>query len=98
MHAIELSNFGLENLGMSELQTPSPSDHEVLVKFEAASLNPRDAQIISGGFTPNVAFPLIPLSDGAGIVTDVGSAVTRFREGDRVTPLFFPNWYSGEAS
>jgi len=79
---------------------PMPGDPgagEVLIKFAAASVNPRDSQIISGQFTPNVEFPLIPLSDGAGEVVAVGEGVTRVETGDLVTPLFFPNWVSGEA-
>ena len=97
MLAINLTRFGLDHLTPVDTPLPAPSQSEVLVKFEAASLNPRDAQIIAGAFTPNVNFPLIPLSDGAGAIAAVGDAVTRFKVGDRVTPLFFPNWISGEA-
>ena len=98
MRAIQLTSFGLEHLELVEIAASDPSEHEVLVRFGAASLNPRDAQIITGNFTPDVVFPLIPLSDGAGTVTKVGASVKRFKPGDRVTPLFFPNWHSGEAT
>jgi NADPH:quinone reductase-like Zn-dependent oxidoreductase len=97
MLTINLTQFGLDNLTPVDVPVPTPSQSEVLVKLEAASLNPRDAQIIAGAFTPNVDFPLIPLSDGAGTIAAVGDAVTRFKVGDRVTPSFFPNWISGEA-
>lgn len=98
MQAIHLSNFGSKNLSLTEHVVTAPADYEVVVRLEAASLNPRDSQIIAGHFTPNVAFPLVPLSDGAGTVTQVGSAVSRFKVGDRVTSLFFPHWHSGEAT
>ena len=65
--------------------------------MNAASVNPRDYQIAVGQFTPNVEFPLIPLSDGAGEVIAVGPGVSRVSIGDMVTPLFFPDWISGEA-
>jgi NADPH:quinone reductase-like Zn-dependent oxidoreductase len=65
--------------------------------MQAASVNPRDYQIVTGHFTPNVSFPLIPLSDGAGEVVALGDGVTRVSVGDLVTPLFFPDWLSGEA-
>ena len=39
--------------------------------------------------------PLVPLSDGAGEVEDVGASVTRLKKGDRVVGLFFPRWQSG---
>ena len=39
--------------------------------------------------------PLIPVSDGVGIVKATGSGVKRVSEGDRVCPLFMQNWISG---
>lgn len=97
MREIQLTAFGSENLTVAEVEKPEPGTGEVLVKFGAASLNPRDAQIIAGQFTPNISFPLVPLSDGAGVVEAVGQGVTRVQRGDMVTPTFFPNWLSGEA-
>ncbi len=98
MQTLHLSNFGSDNLSLTDVTVSEPSAYEVVVRLEAASLNPRDSQIISGHFTPNVEFPLIPLSDGAGTVIQVGAAVTRFKVGDGVTSLFFPNWHEGEAT
>jgi len=39
--------------------------------------------------------PRIPVSDGVGVVADVGDRVTRFRAGDRVAGIFNPNWLDG---
>ena len=97
MQAIQLNGFGLDQLQRVELDQPEAGPGEVLVKMGAASVNPRDYQIITGQFTPNVAFPLVPLSDGAGEVVAIGEGVSRVDVGDLVTPLFFPNWISGEA-
>ena len=98
MRAWELAGFGLDNLQQVEIERPTLGPNDVLVRLEAASLNPRDCQIISGHFTPNVNFPLVPLSDGAGTVVEVGEQVSRLGVGDTVTPLFFPYWVSGEAT
>ena len=98
MRAWELAGFGLDNLQQVEIERPTLGPNDVLVRLEAASLNPRDCQIISGHFTPNVNFPLVPLSDGAGTVVEVGEQVSRLEVGDTVTPLFFPYWVSGEAT
>ncbi|MCA9612567.1 MAG: NAD(P)-dependent alcohol dehydrogenase [Myxococcales bacterium] len=63
---------------------------EVRVRVRAASLNYRDLLVARG-----VKSPRVPLSDGAGVVTEVGAAVTRFRVGDRVMGAFFPTWLDG---
>jgi NADPH:quinone reductase-like Zn-dependent oxidoreductase len=42
--------------------------------------------------------PLIMLSDGVGFIDAIGDGVTRFKEGDRVCPLFFQSWTGGDAS
>ncbi|MFT6287435.1 MAG: NADPH:quinone reductase-like Zn-dependent oxidoreductase [Alcanivorax sp.] len=97
MREIQLKAFGTANLITVEVDKPAPGPGEILIRFEAASINPRDAQIIAGQFTPNVEFPLVPMSDGAGIVEATGEGVTRVRQGDLVTPMFFPHWISGEA-
>lgn len=97
MKAWQLKGFGLDNLERVELEKPEPGAHDVLVHFQAASINPRDYQIAMGQFTPNVTFPLVPLSDGAGEVIATGDSVSRVQVGDRVSPLFFPNWITAEA-
>jgi len=98
MKAIHLTGFGLDRLKLKETPQPRPGPGEVLVQFAAASLNPRDQQVVTGQFTPHVEFPLVPLSDGAGAVVELGAGVQRFAVGDSVTPLFFPRWISGEAT
>lgn len=97
MRAWHLTSFGLAHLEPVDIAQPEPGPNEVLVRFEAASVNPRDSQIIAGQLTPNVPFPLVPLSDGAGTVVAVGDDVTRFAVDDLVAPSFFPNWIEGEA-
>ncbi|HLO78653.1 MAG TPA: NAD(P)-dependent alcohol dehydrogenase [Magnetospirillum sp.] len=71
-----------------------PGVGQVLVRMEAASLNYRDLLVLRGlsGETKN---GLVPLSDGAGTVIAVGSAVKRWRVGDRVASSFFGEWASG---
>ncbi len=93
-----LPQFGLDNLQLVELEQPQPQADEVRIRFRAASVNSRDLQIVSGVFAPDQALPIIPLSDGAGVVEQVGAEVTELAVGDLVCPLFFPEWLSGEAA
>lgn len=89
--------FGLENLKAIELDKPTPRPGQVLVKLDHACLNYRDLAIVSG-FGGNYPLPLVPLSDGAGHVVEVGAGVSRVAVGDAVAPLFFQNWSGGEAT
>jgi len=62
--------------------------------MKAASLNYRDLLTVKG-VAGQFPLPLIPFSDGAGEVADVGAGVTRVQPGDKVCPLFFQSWLSG---
>jgi NADPH:quinone reductase-like Zn-dependent oxidoreductase len=85
-------SFGVENLRRVERAVESPGHGEVLVRIEAASLNYRDLLMVKGQYNPRQPLPLVPCSDGAGVVVATGPAVTRFEVGDRVMPLFAPDW------
>lgn len=87
--------FGLESLRVDERPCPSPRRGEVLLAMKAASLNYRDTIVVEGGYGPRVQTPLIPVSDGVGVVTAVGEGVGRVKVGDRVAPLFFQSWFGG---
>jgi NADPH:quinone reductase-like Zn-dependent oxidoreductase len=51
--------------------------------------------VLRGMYPGGSPVPLVPGSDGAGDVVETGSAVTRFKVGDRVTTSFFPDWIEG---
>ncbi|MDQ3710966.1 MAG: NAD(P)-dependent alcohol dehydrogenase [Acidobacteriota bacterium] len=96
MKAYEINEFGIENLTLTERDEPKPQANEVLVKFHAASLNYRDLMMVKGFYNPKLKTPLVPLSDGAGEVISVGEAVTKWKIGDRVCPIFMQGWLDGE--
>ena len=97
MKAYQLRDeWSLENIELVDLPKPSPSQGEVLLEMKAASLNYRDLVVAQRGYGSKTGtLPLIPISDGVGIVTEVGEGVTRVKEGDRVCPLFMQGWFSG---
>lgn len=96
MKAFEIQEFGIENLALVERDEPKPQANEVLVKFHAASLNYRDLMMVNGWYNPKLKMPIVPFSDGAGEVVEIGEAVTRFKVGDRVMPIFMQGWVDGE--
>jgi NADPH2:quinone reductase len=67
-----------------DLPRPTPKPNEVLVRVGAAALNPIDTYIRAGTVAVPLPKPFIPGCDLAGTVEAVGSAVKRFRPGDRV--------------
>jgi NADPH:quinone reductase-like Zn-dependent oxidoreductase len=98
MKQFEIREFGIENLTLAEADTPRPEYGQVLVRMRAASLNYRDYMVAKGVYNPKMKLPMIPLSDGAGVVEEVGSGVTQFKKGDRVAGCFFRNWIDGPPS
>jgi NADPH:quinone reductase-like Zn-dependent oxidoreductase len=85
-------SFGIENLKLVDRPEPKAGPGQVVVSMKAASLNYRDLLHVTMGGAP---LPLIPFSDGAGVVEAVGAGVTRVKIGDRVCPTFFQSWISG---
>ncbi len=98
MRAFEIHEFGIENLALVERDTPRPGPGEVLVKMSAASLNYRDYMVVTGTYNPKMRRPMIPLSDGVGVVEELGPGVTRVRKGERVAGCFMQAWIDGPPS
>lgn len=97
MKAITLQNgFGIDCLQVVESLTPSPAIDEVLVKLQAVSLNYVDLLVVKGLLNPNLSLPYVPVCDGAGVVEQVGEAVTAFQPGDTVATTFISDWLSGK--
>jgi NADPH:quinone reductase-like Zn-dependent oxidoreductase len=95
MRACEIHEFGIDNLQIVERDVPRPGPREVLVQLKAASLNFRDLMVAEGQYNPKLKRPMVPLSDGAGVVTETGPGVTRFKTGDRVAGIFMQDWIAG---
>jgi NADPH:quinone reductase-like Zn-dependent oxidoreductase len=71
------------------------SGTQVLVRVRAVTLSYRDLLTVKGGYSSRQKLPLIPLSDGAGIVEAVCPGVKHFKAGDRVIGSFFERWLGG---
>ena len=96
MRAVEIrGSFGLDNLALVERPDPRPGPGQALVRLRAASLNYRDLLTVEGKYNPKQKLPLIPCSDGAGEVVEVGEGVTRVKPGERVCTVFAQKWIAG---
>ncbi|NRD19477.1 NAD(P)-dependent alcohol dehydrogenase [Winogradskyella eckloniae] len=96
MKAIQLELFGIDHLKLVDIPTPHIGENEVLVKTSAVSLQYLDLIMVEGNVIPDLKFPHIPVSEGMGVVEQVGKNVTRWKKGDRVLIPFIPKWESGE--
>src|SRR5216117_2109992 len=92
MKAIVYCDYGLPNLKLQEIETPTPADDQLLVRVRAASVNPYDWHFVEG--TPKI-MRLMGVGlrkpkdtrlgvDFAGTVEAVGKNVTQFKPGDDV--------------
>jgi NADPH:quinone reductase-like Zn-dependent oxidoreductase len=87
---------GIDALVKVEGPEPKPAHRQVLVKVAACSLNFRDLGIVRGTYRMPVQGHIVPLSDGAGEVVEVGAGVARVKVGDKVAGCFFQRWPGGE--
>lgn len=82
----------IELAASSRLQALGPQ--QILIEVGAASLNYRDLLVLQDTSAAR-RHGLVPLSDAAGTVVDIGRDVTSWQVGDRVSPNFFANWKNG---
>ena len=85
MKILHCKEYGpVENLVWEDIDSPEPTENEVLVSIKAAALNFPDYLIVQGLYQFKPELPFAPGNEGAGVIKKVGKNVTRFKEGDRV--------------
>lgn len=92
MKALTFKRYGKSpGIGLADIPRPTLKADELLVQVHAASVNPIDNMIPTGMFKPVLHFQLPATlgSDLAGVVTEVGRKVTRFKPGDAVFASIF---------
>ena len=83
--SLELKNSDKQPLGRGEVR----------VSIKANSINARDTMAAMGQSPLPLGDEIIPLSDGSGIVEEIGDGVSRVALGDRVVMTFNPAHQSG---
>jgi NADPH2:quinone reductase len=85
MRALSCRAWGpVEDLVIEEWDDPVPDDDEVVIDVKAAGINFPDILIIAGKYQDKIPPPFIPGNEASGIVSAVGSKVSRFKIGDKV--------------
>ena len=80
----ETNGTARDVLRVGDVETPQPGRGEVRVRLAVSGVNPSDVKS-RAGVTRKIAFPrVIPHSDGAGEIDQVGEGVSPSRVGERV--------------
>ena len=94
MKAYQIVDKGIDALKQVNVQPEDLKAGQVRVKMHAASLNYRDIMAVKGDYG-ELETPVIPCSDGAGEIVELGKDVKNWKVGDRVCPIFFQGWSDG---
>jgi len=95
--AVRVKEYGgPEVMSYEDIDLPAPADSEVQVKIEASGINYIDTYQRSGLY--QIPLPATLGLEGAGTVVEVGSAVSNFKQGDRVAYTSVPGAYAEQAN
>lgn len=88
--------WGHDHLVVGERSEPQAGPGQVRLAMRATALNYRDLLVPDKGYGGRMqALPLVMLSDGVGVVDQVGAGVVGVRAGDRLCPMLFQGWQGG---
>ncbi len=94
-YLIKPTGDGKSEFVTEDIAALPPGEGSVKVGVDACSLNYRDLLMKAGKSASGGDHPVVPLSDGAGVITEVGSGVSEWSVGDRVAMTFFRDWEDG---
>jgi NADPH2:quinone reductase len=85
MRAITVNEYGAAP-ALMEVPDPHPGPGQVLIKVEAAGMNPMDRSMAAGAWKERMpgSFPFVLGADLAGVVEAIGEGARRFQAGEEV--------------
>ncbi len=72
------------NLVVSQVQSPSITEHEVMIRSRRVGICHSDYELLSGNYIIPISYPVTPGHEWVGEVVEVGRAVKGLAVGDRV--------------
>jgi len=85
----------LSGVTLKEITLPKISPQQILIRVKAASVNFPDLLMTQGKYQYKPDLPFVLGMEGAGVVEEIGSEVSKFKIGDEVT---FGSWGNGAFS
>lgn len=86
-----------DQLRLEQVDTPQPAADQLRIKILASCVNYADTIMIQGHYQTRPDFPFAPGLEACGEVVECGSAVTRFKTGDRVMAMLGYGGFAEEA-
>ena len=83
MKAVYLKEKGVLDYSTDLLEVPKPGPGQVLIRIEAAVINPSDIYMMQGDYSGTFQFPLTPGSEGSGVVIATGGGLMAWRLGGK---------------
>lgn len=91
MKAVAIDRFGPPDvLQLRTLPVPRITASQVLIRVDTAGVGSWETSIRDGSWAENKTFPQILGTEGSGVVVAAGARVQRFKEGDRVIGIAYP--------
>ncbi|MBW2368683.1 MAG: NADPH:quinone oxidoreductase family protein [Deltaproteobacteria bacterium] len=88
MRSVCCRQFGLpKDLEFIQVDIPTTKSNEALIDVKAAGVGFVDGLMVQGQYQVKPPLPYYPGSEFAGVITEIGNAVTNFKPGDRVMGL-----------
>ena len=84
-------------LNLEEVEPPQPAADQVRIKVSASCVNFADTIMIQGHYQTRPDFPFAPGLEACGEVLECGSAVIRFKPGDRVMAMLGHGGFAEQA-
>ncbi|WP_029110160.1 NADP-dependent oxidoreductase [Mycobacterium sp. URHD0025] len=86
MKAFVVTRYGKSDVRATDVPQPRVGSTDVLVRVDAASVNPLDIMVRNGEFKQLLKYkpPFVLGHDVAGVVTEIGAGVRGFSVGDKV--------------
>jgi NADPH:quinone reductase-like Zn-dependent oxidoreductase len=89
---------GIASLALRQRPAAAPGPGEVAVRVRASALNHRDLSIVASRYGAVKPAGRVPVGDGSGEIIALGTGVTQWQVGERVTAPHFVDWVDGTYS
>src|SRR2546425_1975465 len=85
MRAVMCRAWGpIDDLIVEDVAPPTPGRGQVVINVHATGVNYADSIMVAGRYQTRPTLPFSPGLEAAGVVTQCGDGVTRYKPGDHV--------------